>query len=95
MRAGRGGRELRVNVASILFEYTGGDSALAARGNTVLEALRDLDDRHPGLLFRIVDEQDRLRPHIKVFVDGKLIRNLGESVVDAAELHILQALSGG
>jgi len=86
---------VRVRVASILYEYTGGLAVLEARGATVAAVLADLDRRHPGLRFRIVDEQDALRPHVKVFVDGKQTRDLGTRVPAGAELHLLQALSGG
>ncbi|MFT5291320.1 MAG: molybdopterin synthase sulfur carrier subunit [Planctomycetota bacterium] len=86
---------VRVSVASILFEYTGGERELEAKGRSVLEVLRDLDRRHRGFLFRIVDEQARLRPHIKVSVNGAQVRDLGRSLNAGADLHILQALSGG
>ena len=86
---------VRVHVASILFEYTGGASELEARGGTIDQVLADLDRRHPGLRFRIVDEQDVLRPHVKVFVDKRLVRDLSTRIPAGSELHILQALSGG
>lgn len=86
---------VRVHVASILHEYTSGESVLEACGKTVAAVLADLDRRHPGLLFRIVDEQDALRPHIKLFIDGKMVRDLGRAVPAGAEMHVLQALSGG
>ena len=86
---------VRVSVASILFEYTGGESELEAKGRSVIEVLRDLDSRYRGFLFRIVDEQDRLRPHIKIFVNGAQVRDLARTLGAGAELHILQALSGG
>ena len=34
----------------------------------------------PGLRFRVVDEQDRLRPHMKVFVNDEAVRDLSTPV---------------
>jgi hypothetical protein len=62
---------------------------------TLDDALRDLDARFPGLRFRIVDEQQAVRPHIKLFVDGELTRHLEAPVAGSAELMIVGALSGG
>ena len=93
-REGGGGR-VRVHVSSILHEYTGGQSELTANGRTVAAILLDLERRHRGLRFRIVDEQDRLRPHIKIYVAGAAVRTLSARVSPGDELHVLQALSGG
>ena len=69
-------------------------AGLAATG-TLGEALGALDARFPGLRFRIVDEQAAIRPHIKLFVDGVLARNLSLPMAATAELMIVGALSGG
>lgn len=89
------GAPVRVHVSSILHAYTGGASELTAAGRTLRAVLADLERRHRGLLFRIVDEQDRLRPHVKVYVDGRFVRDLDTAVAPGAEVHVLQALSGG
>ena len=59
------------------------------------ELLADLDRQFPGLRFRVVDEQDQLRPHMKVFVDQDSVRDLDTPVTDAGEVTLMQALSGG
>jgi molybdopterin synthase sulfur carrier subunit len=86
---------LKVSVASVLFEYTGNRADLEARGATVAAVLEDLDRRYPGLRFRVVDEQDRLREHMNIFVGGRPTRDLDAKVRPDDEIHILQALSGG
>ena len=60
---------MKVLVPSPLRSYTGA-SEVDAQGATLAEVLADLDRRHPGLRFRIVDEQDRMRPHVRFFVNG-------------------------
>ena len=62
---------------------------------TLDDALRDLNSRFPGLRFRVVDEQDAIRPHIKMFVDGELARRLDTPLADTKVLMIVGALSGG
>ncbi len=86
---------VRVQVSSILFEYTGGASALVASGSTVAAVLSDLERQHRGIRFRLIDEQDRIRPHIKIYVDGRIARRLDAPVAADSEVHVLQALSGG
>ena len=70
---------MKVRVASELFEYTGDRPEVEARGATLGAVLADLDRRHPGLRFRVVDEQDRVRQHMNVFVAGRPTRDLGET----------------
>jgi molybdopterin converting factor small subunit len=86
---------VRVRIPSPLHSYTAGASEVAAAGATLGELLADLDRQYPGLRFRIVDEQERLRTHIRVFVDGGLEKQLGRSLDAAGEVMIVCALSGG
>jgi molybdopterin converting factor small subunit len=85
---------MKVLVPSPLRSYTGA-SEVDAEGGTIDEVLRDLDRRHPGLRFRIVDEQDRMRPHIRFFVDGEQVFDLGRRLGPGESVQIVQALSGG
>lgn len=78
-----------------LESYTGGDRELSASGATLDEVLRDLDARFPGLRFRIVDEQDRIRPHIKLFVGQEMARSLSDAVSADDHVTVTAALSGG
>jgi hypothetical protein len=72
-----------------------GGSERRDRGPATLGAAVDaLDARFPGLRFRIVDEQHAVRPHIKMFVDGALVRDLAAPIPAARELMIVGALSG-
>ncbi len=85
---------MRVHVSSVLHPYTGGRTPVEASGTTVLEVLADLERQFPGLRFRVLDEQERLRPHMRVFVGMEQEQDLHASV-GGQEIHLLHALSGG
>ncbi|MFI4975610.1 MAG: MoaD/ThiS family protein [Caulobacterales bacterium] len=86
---------IRVLLPSQLHSYSGGVSRLEAAGATVGAVLDDLDRRFPGLKFRVIDEQDRVRPHMRLFVGQAAARDLRTPLRDGDELMIFGALSGG
>lgn len=86
---------MRVRIPTPLRSYTAGDANVIADGATVAEVLADLDRRYPGIRFRVVDEQDRLREHMTVWLDGERCRDLTAPVGHLDELVLMQALSGG
>ncbi len=86
---------MKVRIPSPLHSYTGGRSEVEGEGGTLSELLEDLDSRHPGLRFRIIDEQDRIRAHIRFFVGGALARGISHPIRSGEEIQIVCALSGG
>ena len=86
---------IRVLVPSHLRSYTRGESEVDAAGATLGAVLSDLDARHPGIRFRIIDEQDRVRQHIKIFVGAEVAAGLEQPVDEGREVMIVAALSGG
>jgi len=86
---------MNVRIPTPLRSYTDQQAHVVADGTTVAEVLADLDRQFPGLRFRVVDEQGRLRPHVKVFVNDDATRDLTSAVTEADEVTIMQALSGG
>ncbi len=93
----QGGRAepVRVFLSSHLRDYTGGRAEIAATGGSLMALMDDLDRHYPGLKFRLVDEQGRLRPHINVFVNQLPIRDLRKRLSADDRIDILAALSGG
>lgn len=85
---------MQVLIPTPLRSYTAA-SRVEAAGTTLGDLLADLDRRYPGIRFRMVDEQDRLRPHIRVFVNGSQVRELGRALARSDDVAIVQALSGG
>jgi len=85
---------MRVLIPSALHSYTGG-SWVEAGGETVAAVLDDLDRQFPGIRFRMVDEQGRIRRHIRLFHEGEAVGGVTTRLRPDGELHIVQALSGG
>ena len=85
---------MRVSVASALRSYTQSREHVTGSGATVGELLFDLDRSFPGIRFRIVDEQERIRVHIRIFVNRELA-DLKRALQESDEVQILCALSGG
>jgi sulfur-carrier protein len=86
---------IRVSIPSQLIAYTDGATRVEAEGATVAGVLDDLDRRYPGLKFRVIDEQDRIRRHMRIFVGQDEARRTDAAVNDGGELLIFGALSGG
>ena len=84
-----------VHIPSALRSYTKEKSEVAAEGKTLADMLSALDRRYPGLRFRIITEQDRIRPHIRIFVNEQQAWDLSVALQADDRIHIICALSGG
>ena len=85
---------MKVLIPSALRSYTE-RGATEASGATLAALLTDLEHQYAGIRFRIIDEQDRIRRHIRIFVNGEQARDLSRPLAAADEVVIVQALSGG
>jgi molybdopterin converting factor small subunit len=86
---------VKVLLPSPLAGYTSGKREVEAEGATLADLLADLDRRYPGIRFRVVDEQDAVRPHIRFFVNRNLVRSIGVALAPTDEVLVVAALSGG
>lgn len=86
---------MKVFIPTPLYSYTSGKSIVDGEGRTLGEVLAGLDARFPGLRFRVVDEQDGIRTHIRFFVGGEMARALAHPVAPGEDVQIICALSGG
>ena len=85
---------MRVTIPSPLLSYTR-VREVAAAGATLDEVLRDLDRQFPGIRFRMIDEQEHIRTHMRMFLGPDELRELHAPLDATRTLHIVQALSGG
>ncbi len=79
---------------SLVALFPGTERQLPATGSTVLEVVRDLDRRVPGLANRILDAGPVIRTHLNVFVDGERA-SIDSPVPPGARIHVIPAVSGG
>lgn len=93
---------VRVRVPSPLRSYTGASEVDVAvpvlapeLPPTIRGVLAALDGAYPGMRFRMIDEQGRIRPHIRLFVGNVATRDLATAVSPGESLMIVAALSGG
>ncbi len=86
---------MRIQVPTPLRSYTSGEKYVEATGSTLDDLLVDLDLRFPGIRFRVVDEQGRLRQHMRIFVNRSIVEELGTAISGDDEIVLMQALSGG
>jgi hypothetical protein len=59
------------------------------------QPLDDPDRRYPGIRFRIINEQDEIRRHIRIFVNSDQVADLSAPLRREDEIMIVCALSGG
>lgn len=81
-------------IPSALQSYTGAP-LVDGSGETLGAVLDGLESRFPGLRFRIVDEQERIRPHLRVFVNGRPLFDLNAPLPPTEQVNFVLALSGG
>jgi molybdopterin converting factor small subunit len=85
---------MNVLIPTPLHSYTGRRD-VEASGATLASLVADLERQYPGIRFRMVDEQDRMRPHIRFFVNGEQAFELSQPLRPSDRVQIVQALSGG
>jgi len=72
--------------------------ALTAAPGTLRSVLNEVFAVQPALRSYVLDDQEALRKHVSIFIDGTQIadrRTLSDEVADGAEVWVMQALSGG
>ena len=85
---------MKVLIPSPLLSYTA-QREVEAGGATLAAVLDELDRQFPGIRFRMIDEQERMRRHVRFFVNGDQVFDLSQPLRPTDEVVIVQALSGG
>lgn len=86
---------MTVHIPTALRSYTAQQGEVQTEGSTLAEILSNLDRRYSGLRFRIITEQDAIRPHIRIFVNETQVQALESPLQPGDEIYIVCALSGG
>jgi molybdopterin converting factor small subunit len=85
---------MKVLIPGALRSYTR-EAQVEAVGGTLDALFTDLERRYPGLRFRVVDEQNQLRPNMRIFVNGHGVRELQHALRPDDFVAVVLALSGG
>lgn len=86
---------MTIHIPSALRSYTAQQGEVEAEGRTLADMLSALDQRYPGIRFRIITEQDTIRPHIRIFVNEQQMLSLTAPLQQEDRIYIVCALSGG
>ena len=92
---------IEVRIPTILRSYTGGEKAVDASGSTLSELIENLENNHPGIKERLVEDkdgQDDLRRFVNVYVNDEDVRftgGLGTELSDGDQVVVLPAVAGG
>jgi len=92
------GARVQVSVPYALREYTKGAENVAVKARTLAQAVAALEERFPGLAYRLLDDQGRMRRHVIVLVNEESVGHRDPASVDLSEgdtVHILPSTAGG
>ena len=85
---------MKVYIPTPLRSYTK-QNVVEADGATLAEMFADLERCYPGIRFRVINEQDEIREHIKVLVNQSVTKDLAAPLQNGDNVHIVAAISGG
>ena len=85
---------MKVLIPSPLLSYTR-QRELELAADSLQALFAELERRFPGIRFRVIDEQGRLRRHVRFFADGGQIFDPAHPLRADDTLVLVQALSGG
>ncbi|MCW5980075.1 MAG: MoaD/ThiS family protein [Bryobacteraceae bacterium] len=84
-----------VFIPTLLRDLTGGRDAVEVQGANARQVIEELERACPGIRARLLDGE-RLRPNIRIAVDGRIAPlGLVERVSPASEVHFVVGIAGG
>ena len=89
---------IHVTLPSALREYARGRDAVDVQAATLADAIGRLAAEFPGLAYRILDDQGRLRRFVNAYVNDEPVSHLTPQDVRLREgdtVHILPSVAGG
>ena len=90
---------IKVYITGHLKDYAGYKRRLEiSNTENVSSLIRVLNEKFPGIRDRILDDQDKTRPFVNIFVNGANIRdgaNENTNLKEGDMVHILPSVAGG
>jgi molybdopterin converting factor small subunit len=87
-----------VRIPPPLRKLTGGEEEVSASGATLAAVIEDLETRHAGIRGRLLDEENRLRRFVNVYVndeDARFLKNLDTPLSAGDTVSVVPAIAGG
>jgi molybdopterin converting factor small subunit len=88
---------IKINLAPYFSKIADNNGFLEANGNTVKEAIEDIDNRFPGFKKECIDELGRLYGFIEIYINQEpaFPDELNRKVTINDEITILTLVGGG
>jgi molybdopterin synthase sulfur carrier subunit len=89
---------ITVRIPTQLRPLTAGEGEIEVEAATVREAIEVLDEGHPGIKTRLLDEGGSLRRFVNLFVadeDVRFLQGLDTGLAAGTTLSIIPAVAGG
>ncbi len=88
---------VKINISSILAQYTNDERVVQVNGSTVGQCLDHLVKQFPGIAPCLFDKDGKLHSDIDIYANGKSTypEELAKLVNDGDELHITFLIGGG
>ncbi len=89
---------VRVRVPTPLRKFTQGSDEVDASGDTILAMFEDLEQNHPGIKERVMDDAGKVRRFVNVYVNGddiRFLKNVDTALKDGDSISIVPAIAGG
>ena len=88
----------KIIIPTPLRKFTGNTATSETKGQTIGEAIQELIDNHQALSKHLLDDNNKLRSFIKVYLGEEDINSLQKeatSVAENAVISIVPAIAGG
>jgi len=89
---------VKVRIPSLLRSKAGGVRETSVEGDTVAQALRNLEEKLPQLTRYLRDENGKLRPAVNVYVNDEHVRfrqGLDTPLHDGDQVYVVPVIMGG
>jgi molybdopterin synthase sulfur carrier subunit len=86
-----------VRIPTPLRSLTGGEEAVRAEGSTLKDVIDNLENKHPGMKERLLDEKG-VRRFVNIYVgdeDVRFLDGLETKLSGNEEISIVPAIAGG
>jgi sulfur-carrier protein len=89
--------DVTVRIPTPLRTLTGGQEQVQATGSTIRQVIEDLEQNHPGMRDRLLDDKG-VRRFVNIYVgeeDIRFLDGLDTALAGGEEISVVPAIAGG